>query len=370
MFSPEELFRYSRHLNLPDFDSNDQESIHQAKVLVVGCGGLGSPVLLYLAALGVGTLGLVDNDSIDLSNLQRQILFNTQEIGKSKAKIAADRLTQLNPHLHIEVIEERITSSNALSIVEGYSMIIDGSDNLPTRYLLNDTAILANIPLVHGSIYRYEGQVAVFNYINKEGNRSSNYRDLFPEPPPPSMVPSCAEGGVLGVLPGIIGTLMTNEAIKIIRGLRPELIDKLLIVDAENLEFRKIKIKKRKDNPLTGENPSIFQLIDYELFCDSYYLPIEEIDRKTLESWNQNGSPFRLIDVREKNEYFHQNIGGINIPLSDLSNHLDAFTGNDPIVLLCQSGKRSKKAIAILKEKGFTNNFYNLSGGIEAYNHK
>jgi adenylyltransferase/sulfurtransferase len=367
MFSKEEVLRYSRHLNLPDFDLDDQKKLRAAKVLIAGCGGLGAPIIQYLAAVGVGFLGLADHDSVDLSNLQRQTIFTSADIGNSKARAAANFVSNLNPHIKTQIITKYLDSNNAMNKISGFDMVIDGTDNLPSRYLLNDACFFAGIPLVHGSIYRYEGHISVFNYAFSKDEYSSNYRDLFPDPPPPSMVPSCAEGGVLGVLPGIVGTIMANEAIKIIRGITPALVDKLLVMDSQSLQFRHIKIKKRKDNPLTGDNPKLTKLIDYERFCQIGTLAIKEIHPEELKDWNLRKLHFTLIDVREKSEYQYSNIEGINIPLSEFDNHWREIPQHVPLVIHCQSGKRSKKAIAKLLENEWKGTVYNLRGGIEAY---
>lgn len=367
MFSKEELLRYSRHLNLPDFNLPDQIKLKEAKILIVGCGGLGAPIIQYLAAAGVGLMGLVDHDNVDLSNLQRQTLFKTGDVGKNKALIAAEYVNNLNPNVHTQIISNYLDSTNAMEIISSYDMIIDGTDNLPTRYLLNDASIFAGIPLVHGSIYRYEGHVAVFNFKIENDHFSSNYRDLFPEPPPPSMVPSCAEGGVLGVLPGMVGTIMASESLKIIRGHTPALVDKLMIIDAETLNFRKIKINKRTDNPLTGDDPGIHNLIDYEKFCQGPLSAINEISPKKLEEWKCDEKEVILIDVREENEYLHSNITETNIPLSGFKQKWQEIPLDKTVIFYCQSGKRSKKAIAFLNEKGWKGRAVNLKGGLEAY---
>ena len=267
LFTKEELARYNRHIIIPGFGMEAQQKLKKAKVLVIGSGGLGSPVLLYLAAAGVGTLGIVDFDVVDDSNLQRQVLFGIDEIGKPKVEAARRRLAALNPYIQLNIYNTHLNSSNALDIVKDYDVIADGTDNFPTRYLVNDASVLLGKPNVYASIFQFEGQVSVFNYTDSNGNTGPNYRDLYPTPPPPGLVPSCAEGGVLGVLPGIIGSLQALEVIKVITGVGETLSGRFYIFDAVNFESRTFNIKRREDNPVNGKNPTITALIDYEQFC-------------------------------------------------------------------------------------------------------
>jgi sulfur-carrier protein adenylyltransferase/sulfurtransferase len=357
MLSSEELRRYSRHLLIPEFGNKGQEQLKAARVLVIGCGGLGSPILLYLAAAGVGTLGIIDGDRIDESNLQRQILYGTESIGKPKVEETAKRLQSLNPFCTIEPYFEQLTAQNALSILAKYDLIIDGSDNFPTRYLVNDACVLLNKPLIYGAIYRFEGQVAVFNYQN-----SPNYRDLFPTPPSPELAPNCAEAGVLGVLPGIIGSLQANEAIKLLAGIGEPLVGKLFVMDALTLTTRIIKI------PRLPERPVIDKLIDYDEFCGVKTTDFAtEITARQLTEMFDNNADFQLIDVREAQEYALDNLGGELMPLSHLADFTDKISPTKTVIIHCQSGMRSQKAIKQLREEyGFTN-LKNLTGGIAAF---
>lgn len=357
MLSSDELRRYNRHLLIPEFGHEGQERLKAARVLVIGCGGLGSPILLYLAAAGVGTLGIIDGDRVDESNLQRQILYGTDSIGKSKVEETAKRLQSLNPFCAIEPYFEPLTSQNALSILANYDLIVDGSDNFPTRYLVNDACVLLNKPLVYGAIYRFEGQVAVFNYQN-----SPNYRDLFPTPPSPELAPNCAEAGVLGVLPGIIGSLQANEAIKLLARIGEPLIGKLFVMDALTLTTRIIKI------PRLPERPAIARLIDYDEFCGVKTTATEtEVTTRQLAEMIENNAGFQLIDVRETHEYALDNLGGELMPLSHLVEFVDKISRTKTVIIHCQSGMRSQKAIKQLREGyGFTN-LKNLTGGIAAF---
>jgi molybdopterin/thiamine biosynthesis adenylyltransferase len=305
-FTKEELARYDRHIIIPEFGLESQKKLKAAKVLVIGSGGLGSPVLLYLAAAGVGTIGIVDFDVVDDSNLQRQVLFGINEIGKPKVEAAKRRLESLNPHVKLNLYNVHLNSQNALDIIKDYDVVADGTDNFPTRYLVNDASVLLNKPNVYASIFQFEGQVSVFNYINEKGERGPNYRDLYPTPPPPGLVPSCAEGGVLGVLPGIIGSLQALEVIKVITGVGETLSGRFFIFDALNFETRTFNIKPREDNPINGKNPTIKELIDYEQFCGMRAVeekPVKEITVKELYQWQVEGKKFQLIDVREPHEY-------------------------------------------------------------------
>lgn len=365
-FSKEELSRYDRHIIIPDFGFEAQKKLKAAKVLVIGSGGLGSPALLYLAAAGVGTIGIVDFDVVDDSNLQRQVLFGVDEIGKPKVEAAKKRLESLNPYIDIKIYNQQLTSQNALEIIREYDVIADGTDNFPTRYLVNDACVLSGKPNVYASIFQFEGQVSVFNYINKEGEPGPNYRDLYPTPPPPGLVPSCAEGGVLGVLPGIIGSLQALEVIKVITGVGETLSGRFFIFDALNFESRTFRIKRNPSNPLNGENPTIKQLIDYELFCGvkAVEKPIKEITAKELYDLQVRGEDIQVIDVREPHEYEIANIGATLIPLATVSANADKIDRSKKVIVHCKMGGRSAKAIRELEEKfGFTN-LYNLKGGI------
>lgn len=368
-FSKEELARYDRHIIIPDFGLEAQKKLKAAKVLVVGSGGLGSPSLLYLAAAGVGTIGIIDFDVVDDSNLQRQVLFGVDEIGKPKVEAAKNRLQALNPHITITIYNLQLTSKNALDIIKHYDVVADGTDNFPTRYLVNDACVLLDKPNVYASIFQFEGQVSVFNYRNKNGEPGPNYRDLYPTPPPPGLVPSCAEGGVLGVLPGIIGSLQALEVIKIITGVGENLSGRFFLFDALNFETRTFNIKRNPANPLNGENPTIKELIDYEQFCGMKAVekPIKEITAKELYNLQVRGEDIQIIDVREPHEYEIANIGGQLIPLATVSSNQDKIDRNKKVIVHCKMGGRSAKAIRELEEKfGFTN-LYNLKGGILNY---
>jgi len=370
LFTKEELARYNRHIIIPGFGMEAQQKLKKAKVLVIGSGGLGSPVLLYLAAAGVGTLGIVDFDVVDDSNLQRQVLFGIDEIGKPKVEAARRRLAALNPHIQLNIYNTHLNSGNALDIVKDYDVIADGTDNFPTRYLVNDASVLLGKPNVYASIFQFEGQVSVFNYTDSKGNTGPNYRDLYPTPPPPGLVPSCAEGGVLGVLPGIIGSLQALEVIKVITGVGETLSGRFYIFDALNFESRTFNIKPREDNPINGKNPTINALIDYEQFCGMRAVeekPLKEITAKELYDWQVKGEKFQLIDVREPHEYDIVNIGAELIPLATVADNASRIDTDKKVVIHCKMGGRSAKAIRELEEKfGFTN-LYNLKGGILSY---
>ena len=369
-FSKAELARYDRHIIIPDFGLAAQQKLKAAKVLVIGSGGLGSPLLLYLAAAGVGTIGIVDFDVVDDSNLQRQVLFGKNDVVRAKARAAKSRLQALNPHIKIQLHNTRLTSENALQIVKKYDVVADGTDNFPTRYLVNDACVLLGKTNVYASIFQFDGQVSVFNYRDADGVLGPNYRDLYPTPPPPGLVPSCAEGGVLGVLPGIIGSMQANEVIKVITGVGTPLSGRLFLFDALNFETRTFNIKRRADNPLNGENPSITQLIDYEFFCglkNPDEKPIKEITVETFLKWQALGEPYQLIDVREPNEYETANIGGLLLPLGTVTEHADQLRRDVKVVVHCRSGVRSAKAIRALEAQYGLDNLYNLKGGILAY---
>ena len=370
VFTKEEYARYNRHIIIPGFGLEAQQKLKAARVLVIGSGGLGSPVLLYLAAAGVGTIGIVDFDVVDDSNLQRQVLFGVDSIGQPKVEAARKRIEALNPYINIKVYNTHLNSQNALDILRDYDVIADGTDNFPTRYLVNDAAVLLGKPNVYASIFQFEGQVSVFNYRDANGILGPNYRDLYPTPPPPGLVPSCAEGGVLGVLPGIIGSLQALEVIKVITGVGETLSGRFYIFDALNFESRTFTIKPRVDNPISGENPTITGLIDYEQFCGMRAVeekPLREITAKELYDWQVTGEPFQLIDVREPHEYAIVNIGGELIPLGTVTDKSDLIDRDKKVVVHCKMGGRSAKAIRELEEKFGFINLYNLKGGILAY---
>lgn len=367
-FSKEESARYDRHFKLPGFGFEAQQKLKSAKVLVVGAGGLGSPILLYLAAAGVGTIGIVDFDVVEDSNLQRQVLFGQEDLGQPKVEAAKKKLGSLNPFIEIIAYNIRLSSENALEILSKYDVVADGSDNFPTRYLVNDAAVLLGKTLVFGSIFQFEGQVSVFNFINKKGILGPNYRDLYPAPPPPGLIPNCAEGGVLGVLPGIIGSLQASEVIKVVTGVGEPLSGRFFIFDALSFDSRTLKIKRRPDNPLNGENPSILKLIDFDEFCGLKTIekPVRRLSIDEFLRWKIRGEEFQLIDVREPAEFWAFNIGGLLIPLNTLPGNIGKVKNDVPIVVHCQSGSRSEKAIQKLDQLGFQN-LYNLEGGILAY---
>ncbi len=366
-FSKEELERYSRHLIIPEFNISGQRKLKAAKVLVVGTGGLGAPLLQYLTAAGVGTIGLVDFDVVEASNLQRQVLFGMEDVGKPKVEAAAARLKSLNPHITVKQYNVRLTSENALDIIKEYDIVADGTDNFPTRYLVNDACVILGKTNVYGSIFRFEGQVSVFNLKQDDGSFSSNYRDLFPSPPPPGLVPSCAEGGVIGVLPGIIGSLQANEVIKILSGVGEPLANRLFLFDALTFTSRTLNLHRKKDQV------AITKLIDYEQFCgiapadDNAAEGVKEIDVATLSQLKIKGEDFQLIDVREPYEYEIVNLGGSLMPLNEVIAHVNEIDTDRQVIVHCRSGVRSAKAIKELEDKFGFKNLYNLKGGILAY---
>jgi molybdopterin/thiamine biosynthesis adenylyltransferase/rhodanese-related sulfurtransferase len=368
-FNADELARYNRHIIIPEFGMEGQLKLKAARVLVIGTGGLGSPLLLYLAAAGVGHLGIVDFDVVDESNLQRQILFTVADVGRPKVEAAKDRVLALNPHITVTPYNVELTSKNAMEIFKNYDVVADGTDNFPTRYLVNDACVFTGIPNIYASIFRFDGQVSVFNYKDANGNIGPNYRDLYPEPPPPGLVPSCAEGGVLGVLPGIIGSLQASEVIKVVTGVGEPLSGRLYTFDALSFTSKTFKVGKDKSNPLTGEKPTQTTLVDYQQFCGIFPVDestLNEIDVHELKSWMDSGKDFQLIDVREPHEYDIVNLGAELIPLSTVVNHLDKISKDKPVVVHCKMGGRSAKAIEQLKAKGF-DNLINLKGGVIAY---
>jgi adenylyltransferase/sulfurtransferase len=365
--SNEEIKRYSRHLIMPEVGIEGQRKLKAAKVLCIGAGGLGSPAAMYLAAAGVGTLGIVDFDTVDFSNLQRQILHGTPDVGRPKLASAKDRLNALNPNVRIETYETALTSQNALELFEPYDIILDGTDNFPTRYLVNDACVLLGKPNAYGSIFRFEGQASVFG--TKDG---PCYRCLYPEPPPPGLVPSCAEGGVLGVLPGIVGVIQATEAIKLIIGAGEPLIGRFLIFDALRMKFRELKLRKDPDCPVCGTHPSVTKLIDYEQFCGVVPAAPEpvtvnnatEITSVELKQRLDRGDRLKIVDVREPNEYQINRIAGsVLIPLGDVPKRYNELDPDEEIVVQCKMGGRSAKAADFLRSVGYKR-VLNLKGGI------
>jgi adenylyltransferase/sulfurtransferase len=363
----EEIKRYSRHLIMPEVGVDGQRKLKAAKVLCIGAGGLGSPVGMYLAAAGVGTIGIVDFDVVDFSNLQRQILHGTPDVGRSKLASAKDRLHAINPNIDIQTHEAALSSQNAMSLFEPYDIIVDGTDNFPTRYLVNDACVLLGKPNAYGSIFRFEGQASVFG--TKEG---PCYRCLYPEPPPPGLVPSCAEGGVLGVLPGIIGVIQATETVKLIMGIGEPLIGRFLIYDALRMKFRELKLRKDPDCPVCGTHPTVKQLIDYEQFCGIVPAKPEstavnnatEITALELKQRLDRGDKLTIVDVREPNEYQINRIAGsILIPLGDIPKRVNELDPSAELIMQCKSGARSGRAADFLRSVGFKH-VLNLKGGI------
>jgi molybdopterin/thiamine biosynthesis adenylyltransferase/rhodanese-related sulfurtransferase len=366
--SNQEIARYSRHLIMPEVALEGQKQLKAAKVLTVGTGGLGSPLALYLAAAGVGTIGIVDFDVVDESNLQRQIIHGTSDVGRPKVQSAYEKLIDINPNVEVRVHEEALTSENALEIFEDYDVIVDGTDNFPTRYLVNDACVLLGKPNAYGSIFRFEGQASVF--YAEEG---PCYRCLYPEPPPPGLVPSCAEGGVLGVLPGAIGTIQATETVKLILGIGEPLIGRLLLYDALNMRFREMKLRKDPDCPVCGENPTVTELIDYQEFCGIPQAEsaeqengVPEITVGELKQKMDHGEDINVLDVREPHEYEVANIGVRLIPLGELPQRLVELDQDEYFVVHCKTGGRSAKAVKLLQDAGFQN-VYNVKGGITAW---
>lgn len=360
-FSPEEMRRYSRHFVLPQVGEAGQRRLKQGRVLVVGAGGLGSPLLLYLAAAGVGHIGIVDPDRVDTNNLQRQVLFTAADRGRLKVAAARERLLALNPHIDITTYPVAFTRGNAFELLEAYDIVADGTDNFPTRYLVNDACVLRGKINVYASVFRFEGQVSVFNALLPDGRRGPNYRDLFPEPPPPEAVPNCAEGGILGVLPGIIGSAQASEVIKLLTGIGEPLIGRLFLFDAASFSSRTMKFGARPDN-------RIEELIDYEAFCG---MPATEglpaIDAATLRQMLERDDDFLLVDVREDREYAADNLGGALHPLDDLENWAPQLPRDRTIVVHCQSGARSARAVDRLRREYGLTNALQMEGGLNAY---
>jgi len=364
--TPDEYARYSRHLALPEVGLDGQRKLKAARVLCIGAGGLGSPAALYLAAAGVGTLGLMDFDAVDASNLQRQILHSTADVGRSKIASASDRLEAMNPGVCIEAHETTLTPANAREIIAAYDVILDGTDNFPTRYLVNDACVLVGRPNAYGSIFRFEGQASVF--ATKDG---PCYRCLHPEPPPPGLVPSCAEGGVLGVLPGVIGTIQATEALKLILGIGEPLIGRFMIYDALRMRFREIRLRKDPDCPVCGTRPSIRDLTEYEAYCtpvrEHAAQDTSEMSVAELKARQDQGTAPLLLDVREPYEVAICRIpGAVSVPLGQLAARLPEFDPAAEIVVQCRIGARSAQVVAALRERGFRR-ARNLAGGILAW---
>ena len=361
MLSDQEKQRYHRHVILPEFGTEGQEKLKSAKVLVVGAGGLGCPALMYLCAAGVGTIGVLDDDVVDISNLQRQVLYANEDIGKSKAKTAAEKLAAQNPLIKVEALMTRLNSQNALQLISGYDLVLDGSDNFPTRYLVNDACVILKKPFVMGSIFKFEAQISVFNL-----NGGPTYRCLYPEPPNPQDVPNCSEVGVLGVLPGIVGGYQANEAIKILAGIGEVLSGELMILNVLTMETNKLLIS------LNPENLKIDKLIDYEEFCtinhtNSTNMDLKEITATELKSRLDNDEDIQIIDVRETNEYDICNLGGELIPLGTIPDNADKISKEKTVVVHCHHGMRSANAIMhLMHNEGYTN-LLNLKGGIHAW---
>ncbi len=366
LLKPDELIRYSRHLTLPEVGIAGQQKLKAAKILIVGAGGLGSPLCLYLAAAGIGSLGIIDYDQVDESNLQRQILFGVSDLGESKARRAAARIRDLNPFTEVRTYEQALKADNALDIIADYDLVIDGTDNFPTRYLVNDACVLLDKPNIYGSIFRFDGQASVFHY-----DGGPCYRCLYPEPPPPGMVPSCAEGGVLGVLPAIIASIQATEAIKITTGIGEVLSGRLLLYDALQMRFDELQVRRKTTCSLCGDKPSITELIDYETFCGipptPARVPWGEISVGELKSRLENEESLTIVDVREPYEWEICHLATARlIPVNDFANHLHEFDPDQEIILHCKSGSRSAQVCQFLLDQGFARPV-NLQGGILAW---
>jgi adenylyltransferase/sulfurtransferase len=367
----EEIMRYSRHLIMPEVGVDGQEKLKNASVLIIGCGGLGSPLSIYLAAAGIGHLGLVDFDVADFTNLQRQVAFGTSDVGRPKVEATKDRIASINPNVKVTTYRTKLNSENVLDIFKGYDIIIDGTDNFPTRYLTNDACVFLKKPNVYGSIFRFEGQATIF-----WGEKGPCYRCLYPEPPPPGMVPSCAEGGVLGILPGTIALIQATEAIKLILERGQPLIGRLILYNALDMKFREVKLQKDPDCPVCGKKPTITKLIDYEQFCGIGLGQeeatvktngIKEITAKELKAIIDRKDKFVLVDVREPHEYQIAKIPGARlIPLGEVAQRANELDTADDIVVHCRTGVRSAKAIGVLQKMGFKR-LRNLKGGILAW---
>jgi len=366
--SKDEILRYSRHLIMPEVGMEGQLKLKRAKVLTIGAGGLGSPMALYLAAAGIGRLGVVDFDVVDFTNLQRQVIHDTNDVGRLKLHSARDTILDINPNVEVEPFEARLISENALEIFQDYDIVVDGTDNFPTRYLVNDACVLLGKPNVYASIFRFEGQASVFH-----AEQGPCYRCLYPEPPPPGLVPSCAEGGVLGVLPGVMGCIQALETIKLILGQGSTLIGRLLLFDALSMKFREVRLRKNPECPICGTHPTLTSLIDYEQFCGirgeehEVKTKVPEITPIQLKQMMDDEVPFVLIDVREPHEYDICKIPGSTlIPLGDVPKRMNGLNSADEIVVHCRSGMRSAQAVDLLMKAGFRK-IHNLKGGILAW---
>jgi sulfur-carrier protein adenylyltransferase/sulfurtransferase len=370
VLSNDEILRYSRHLIMPEVGMEGQQKLKAAKVLCIGAGGLGSPLSLYLTAAGVGTLGIVDFDVVDYTNLQRQIIHSTSDVGRKKLESAAEKLKAINPFLNLRTFETKLTSANALELFRDFDIVADGTDNFPTRYLVNDACVLTGKPNVYGSIFRFEGQASVF--ATEDG---PCYRCLYPEPPPPGLVPSCAEGGVLGILPGLVGVIQATETIKLILGQGESLVGRLLLVDALGMKFRELKLRKNPDCPVCGKNPAITKLIDYEEFCgirgqeEPGANDIPSISVEALKKRLDAKDDIFILDVREPHEYQICHLNGYLIPVGDLPKRVNELDSSREIITHCKMGGRSAKAVNFLRRSGFKK-VYNLTGGITAWAEK
>jgi adenylyltransferase/sulfurtransferase len=369
--SKDEILRYSRHLIMPEVGMDGQLKLKSAKVALIGTGGLGAPLGMYLAAAGVGRIGLVDFDIVDFTNLQRQVIHGTKDVGRKKLDSAAETMLDINPYVEIDRFETALSSENALQILKDYDLVVDGTDNFPTRYLVNDACVLLGKPNVYGSIFRFEGQATVFAYPG-----GPCYRCLYPEPPPPGLVPSCAEGGVLGILPGVIGLIQATETVKLILGAGEPLVGRLLLYDALAMRFRELKLRRNPECPMCGDHPTIHELIDYQQFCgipNQTHEPVAaegDIDPVEVKAKIDRGDPFVLIDVREPHEYQICRIPNAKlIPLGDLPKRVNELDSADEIVAHCKSGVRSAKAVEFLKQAGFKK-VRNMKGGILAWSDK
>ena len=367
--TPQELSRYSRHTLLPEFGMAGQEKLKAARVLLVGLGGLGSPSAMYLAAAGVGTLGLVEFDTVDASNLQRQVIHGTADIGRPKIDSAADRLRDINPHVQLELHREPLDAANARALISAYDVVVDGTDNFSTRYLVNDACVMTGTPNVYGSVFRFEGQASVFAAkIGATESKGPCYRCLHPEPPPAGLIPNCAEAGVLGVLPGLIGVIQATETIKLITGIGEPLIGRFLLYDALRLRMREITLRRDPECPVCGDHPTIRELTAYDLSCDPMS-PISSTDAMTvaeLKAWRDSGETHTLLDVREPSELAICAIdGSVRIPMAQVAERLDALPKDQPIVVHCKMGGRSAQITAQLRARGY--DARNLTGGILAW---
>jgi adenylyltransferase/sulfurtransferase len=369
LLTPDQFDRYRRHLSLPEFGVEGQRKLLDARVLLIGAGGLGCPLAQYLAAAGVGTLGLIDFDRVDLSNLQRQVLYATSDVGRPKVEVAAERIQALNPDVRVVTHAVQLTSENALSLLADWDVIVDGSDNFPTRYLVNDACVLLGKPNVHGSVFRFDGQASVF-----DSRSGPCYRCLYPEPPPPGAVPSCAEGGVLGVLPGLVALIQATETLKLLTGIGDSLCGRLLQIDALGMEFREFRIQKDPKCPVCGEHPTVTGLIDYEGFCGMKRETgsngvLRETTAAELKAARARGEEMLLIDVREPSEHARAHIEGAQLmPLGELEGRLPELGSwrHRRVVIHCHHGGRSARACALLRENGF-DRVENLAGGIDAW---